>query len=322
MAADRRKRPSDFLASKAEKGDARSCPFCPGNEDKTPPAVVAYTAEGVVEGEAAREARDWQIRVIPNLYAAMVPQPAPPTLQWVALPGHGSHEVIIDSPDHWTSAAEFSVERLDLLLSVYRDRYSYYCGMNDVRYIAIFKNRGEAAGASLAHTHSQVVALPIIPPLIKREVEASSEASFCLYCNVIEREAASERLISRNDSWILIAPFYSQAPYETWILPRAHISNLDEMTEAQRMDLARMIKDALMRNSSLLNDPPFNLEIFQMPYDYHMNIRIQPAISKTAGFERGTGVYLNPVPPEQAAAELRLMQKTEKLNNQQHLKPL
>lgn len=268
---------------------------------------MAYTAEGVVEGEAARDVRNWQIRVIPNLYAAMVPQPTPPTLQWVALPGHGFHEVIIDSPDHWTSAAEFSVERLDLLLSVYRDRYSYYCTMNDVRYIAIFKNRGEAAGASLAHTHSQVVGLPILPPLIKREVDASSQASFCLYCNVIEREAASERLISRNDTWMLIAPFYSQAPYETWILPRVHISNLDEVTEAQRMDLAMMLKDALRRNSSLLNDPPFNFEIFQMPYDYHMNIRIQPAISKTAGFERGTGVYLNPVPPEQAAAELRQM---------------
>jgi UDPglucose--hexose-1-phosphate uridylyltransferase len=245
------------------------------------------------------------MRVIPNLYAAMVPKPAPPTLQWVALPGHGSHEVIIDTPDHWASASDFSVERLGLLLSVYRDRYSYYRTASDVRYVAIFKNRGDAAGASLAHSHSQVVALPILPPLIKREVDAGLAASFCLYCNVIEREAASERLISQNDNWILIAPFYSQAPYETWILPRSHISNLDDMNQDQMTELAGILKEALRRTSALLNDPPFNMEVFQMPCDYHMNIRIQPAISKIAGFERGTGVYLNPVPPEQASSELR-----------------
>lgn len=235
----------------------------------------------------------------------MVPSPETPTGEWIALPGHGYHEVIVDSPDHWDSMADFGRDQMEKILEVYKDRYSHYRYMSDVNYISIFKNRGEAAGASLTHTHSQVVAVPILPPLIKREMEAVSSASFCLYCNIVKREMAGRRLISQNDDWILIAPFYSIVPYETWILPKGHISNLEDMGEGQRKSLALMLSDALRRTKSLLDDPPYNYMIFQLPFDYHLNIRIQPAVSKIAGFERGTGIYINPVPPEQAAAELR-----------------
>jgi UDPglucose--hexose-1-phosphate uridylyltransferase len=235
----------------------------------------------------------------------MVPSPEPPTSEWVALPGHGNHEVIVDSPDHWDSAADFSKEHMELILEAYKNRYSHYRYMSGVGYISIFKNRGNAAGASLTHTHSQLVAIPILPPLIQREVAAISSSSFCLYCNIVERETASSRLISQNDDWIIIAPFYSIAPYETWILPKGHISNLEDMSDGQRKSLAVALSDALRRIKSLLDDPPYNYMIFQLPFDYHLNIRIQPAVSKIAGFERGTGVYINPVPPEQAAAELR-----------------
>jgi UDPglucose--hexose-1-phosphate uridylyltransferase len=235
----------------------------------------------------------------------MVPSPEPPTDEWIALPGHGNHEVIVDSPDHWDSTADFGKEQMELILEAYKDRYSHYRYMNSASYISIFKNRGEAAGASLTHTHSQLVAIPIMPPLIKREVAAISSASFCLYCNVVERETNSRRLISQNDDWIIIAPFYSIAPYETWILPKEHISNLEDISEGQRKSLAASLSDALRRIKALLDDPPYNYMIFQLPFGYHFNIRIQPAVSKIAGFERGTGVYINPVPPEQAAEELR-----------------
>jgi UDPglucose--hexose-1-phosphate uridylyltransferase len=261
--------------------------------------------------------RDWKMRVVPNLFAAMIPQPPPPTPEWVAIPGHGYHEVIIDSPDHKANAARFDQEQMSLLLSVFRDRYSYYRRMEGVRYISLFKNRGLAAGASLHHSHSQVVAIPLLPPILKREMSAISSASFCLYCNVVNREEASERFIAGNDSWILIAPFFSQAPYETWILSRGHVSNMEDLTDKQMSDLGEILRTALAALSDLLDNPPYNFMFYQLESDYHFNLRIQPAISKIAGFEKGTGVYINSVPPEQAASELRgaiLVSKNRKVD--------
>ncbi len=293
--------------AKPELADSKTCPFCPGNEEMTPPADAVYTDQdqGVL-ADGAERVRNWRARVFPNLFAAMVPKPTPPTTEWIALPGHGFHEVIVDSPDHGIGPADFSRDQLELILEVYRDRYSHYRRMQGVSYISIFKNWGDAAGASMSHTHSQIIAIPILPPLIKRETTALSSASFCIYCNIAEREASSSRLIASNDSWVLIAPFYSIAPYETWILPKRHISDLMAMDKDQQRDLGQILGDALRRLKSLLDDPPFNYMIFQAPSGYHMNIRIQPALAKIAGFEKSTGVYINPVPPEQAASELRM----------------
>ncbi|MDM7912553.1 MAG: DUF4921 family protein, partial [Methanotrichaceae archaeon] len=280
------------------------CPFCPGHEEMTPPAVAVYTDQGIM-ADGEERLRHWQMRVFPNLFAAMVPSPSPPTAEWIALPGHGYHEVIVDSPEHGDRPSRFSRDRMEMLLNVYKHRYAHYRYMGGVSYVSIFKNWGKDAGASLSHTHSQVVAIPMLPPLIRREMDAISSASFCLYCNVTAREASSSRLIAQNDSWILIAPFYSQTPYETWILPKEHISSLEDMGEEERNDLAAILRDALRRIDALLDNPSYNYMIYQLPSDYHFNIRIQPAVSKIAGFERGTGIYINPVPPEQAAAELR-----------------
>ncbi len=245
------------------------------------------------------------MRAFPNLFAAMVPRPAPPTAEWIALPGHGYHEVIVDSPGHTDNPADFSQEQMMLLLQAYKDRYSHYRFLSEVNYVSIFKNWGRESGASLSHSHSQVIAIPIMPPLMKREIDAVCAAPFCLFCNIALREMSSSRAIAENESWVQIAPFYSQAPYETWILPRGHVSNLEEMNEEQHRDLAAIFGDALRRMRVLLNDPPYNLMIYQLASGYHLNIRIQPAITRIAGFEKGTGVYINPVPPEQAAAELR-----------------
>jgi UDPglucose--hexose-1-phosphate uridylyltransferase len=270
----------------------------------TPPAVAVYTDRGIM-ADGDERLRNWQMRVFPNLFAAMVPAPTPPTVEWIALPGHGYHEVIVDSPEHGVGPSHFSNDRMEMLMDVYKHRYAHYRYMSGVNYVSVFKNWGKEAGASLSHTHSQIVAIPILPPLLRREVEAISSASFCLYCNVTDREAASSRLIAQNDSGILIAPFYSMTPYETWILPKRHVSNLEGLGEVEQRDLAALLGDALRRIDSLLGDPPYNYMIYQLPSNYHLNIRIQPAVSKIAGFERGTGVYINPVPPEQAAAELR-----------------
>lgn len=305
IAAERRKRPSDFVVAKPASADKSTCPFCPGHEDRTPPAVAVYKGREIVSDDEADRIEDWDIRVIPNLFAAAVQSPTPPTGQWIALPGFGYHEVMVDSRDHFATAADFSLEHMELLLKVYRDRYIHYRYMTGINCVSIFKNSGPESGATLEHSHSQVVALPIIPPIMKQEISAIEDASFCLYCNVADREMASERLIARNDSWILISPFYSQSPYEMWILPRTHLSNLEDLSQEQMKDLAALLRDALRRMNALLDDPPFNYMFYQLPYGYHINIRVQPAVTKIAGLEKSTGVYIVPVPPEEAASELR-----------------
>ena len=305
VAAERRKRPSDFVVAKPAPSDTSTCPFCPGHEDRTPPAVAVYKDGETFSDSEADNIKDWDIRVIPNLFAAAVPSPTPPTGQWIALPGFGYHEVMVDSMDHFASAADFSLKHMELLLRVYRDRYVHYRYMDGINYVSIFKNKGPESGATLEHSHSQVVALPIIPPIMKQEISAIMDASFCLYCNVADREMASDRLIAKNDSWILISPFYSQSPYEMWIIPRTHLSNLEDLNQEQMKGLAALLRDALRKMKALLDDPPFNYMFYQLPYDYHINIRIQPAVTKIAGLEKSTGVYIVPVPPEDAASELR-----------------
>jgi UDPglucose--hexose-1-phosphate uridylyltransferase len=143
--------------------------------------------------------------------------------------------------------------------------------------------------------------------MILREMQAISAAHSCLYCHIAEKEMTSKRLIGKNDSWVLFSPFYSQVPYETWIVSKRHISNLEEMSDSEQRDLAEILRDILRSIRTLLDAPPYNFMIYQLPTGYHLNLRIQPAISKIAGFERGTGICINSVPPEQAADELRLV---------------
>ncbi|MDD1749002.1 MAG: DUF4931 domain-containing protein [Methanothrix sp.] len=305
IAAGRKKRPSDFR-EKAVTGEESVCPFCPGNEEMTPPADAVYTKLEVLS-DGLERISGWQMRVFPNVFPAVVPSPPPATAEWIALPGQGFHEVIVDCPQHGENPADFAQEHMEKLIQVYRDRYIHYCSNSLAKYISIFKNWGKEAGASLSHSHSQLITLPIIPPQIKRELYAISRASSCPFCNIVAQEKESCRLIDENESWILIAPFYSQAPYETWILPKRHFADMQEMHEDEGKSLAALLKRALGSMRSLLKDPPYNYMIFQLPFGYHFNIRILPAISKIAGFERGTGVFINSFAPEHAAKELRQM---------------
>ncbi|MCX8206857.1 MAG: DUF4921 family protein [Methanothrix sp.] len=302
IAKERAKRPTDFIRAR-EMRTSKECPFCPGNEEMTPRAVAVYRDDGVFEDGETR-IRGWWARCIPNMYPAMVQSPVAPTPEWMAMPARGGHEVIIESPDHESSPAAFNNETAIRMISVYADRYRYHIEHGS-SYVSIFKNWGREAGASLSHTHTQLIALPLVPPLLMREISSISSMPACPYCMIAERESGSERIIFREGEWVCIAPFYSQTPYEMWILPFKHISNLIEINGSMLAGLGRALRDALHRLSALLNDPPYNYMLFQMSSNYHLNIRIQPAITRIAGFEKNTGIHINPVPPEQAASELR-----------------
>jgi len=306
IAAERRRRPSDFRRERGrERSDPKTCPFCPGNEEMTPPAVAAYT-DDAVGPDGVERVRDWWARSFPNLYPAVTADPEPPTREWVADRARGFHEVIIESPDHDADPSEFSRQELERLVTVYRDRYTCRIADPGVKYVSIFKNWGRVAGASLSHTHSQLVALPIVPPALLRELEASGRSPRCPYCSLVEREAASDRLIFENGRFVLIAPFFSEAPYETWILPKGHAPSLEALDPRGLEDLAEALGEALRRQDRLLSGPAYNYTIRQLPdRRYHLNLRIHPAISTLAGFERNTGIFINSVPPEAAARELR-----------------
>lgn len=303
IAAERGKRPSDFKhGGTGERSDPKTCPFCPGNEERTPLAVAVYTDDGVF-ADGDERVKDWWARSFQNLYPAMAENPKPPTREWVADFARGFHEVIVESPDHENDPSRFSQRDLERLVSVYKDRYHHYISQEGIEYVSIFKNWGRVAGASLSHTHTQLVALPLVPPILKREMDAITSASRCPYCSLVEREASSDRLIFENEGFVLIAPFSSQVPYETWILPKKHASDLEGLDSG---GLAQILGEALRRLDQLLSGPPYNYMIRQLPdRRYHLNIRIQPAISTMAGFEKNTGIFINTVPPEEAARELR-----------------
>ncbi|MDF0591314.1 galactose-1-phosphate uridylyltransferase [Candidatus Methanocrinis natronophilus] len=306
IASERGKRPSDFKpAGTEERSDPKICPFCPGYEEMTPPAVAAYTDRGVfADGE--ERVKGWWARSFLNLYPAVTAEPGPPSGEWVADFARGFHEVIVEHPGHEADPSGFTKMELERLVRVYTDRYICRICEPFVAYVSIFKNWGRRAGASLSHTHSQLVALPVVPPALLREMEAIKRAPRCPYCSLTEREASSKRLIFENEGFILIAPFSSEAPYETWILPKEHISDLEAFEAADIEGLAEVLGEAHRRLDRLLASPPYHLTVQQLPDDrYHINIRIQPAISTIAGFEKNTGIFINPVSPEEAALQLR-----------------
>jgi len=230
--------------------------------------------------------------------------------------GVGAHEVIIETPEHDAHLSALSDFQVQEVITAYRHRYLDLIRDKRFKYILIFKNHGVRAGASLSHPHSQLIATPIVPGRIMEEVNAAqryyeSTGGTCIYCEIVETELEEEkRIVAENESFIALSPYAARFPFETWILPKAHEMAFEDITDAERAPLARMMKDVLGRLYQCLEDPPYNYYIHTAPCDrketkYHWHLEITPRLTETAGFERGTGFYINPVMPEDAAAILR-----------------
>ncbi len=313
IATERGKRPSDF-GPEPEKKRVGFCPFCPGNEDKTPPEVLAYRSSGNTPNGPG-----WHIRVVPNKFPALQIEGdlnRQGDGMYDKMSGIGAHEVVIETPEHGETLGSMSERGLEDIFWAFRDRVLDLKKDQRFRYILIFKNYGEAAGASLEHPHSQLIATPIIPKRVQEELDgAKSYYNYkerCVYCDIVRQEMnQGARLINENEDFMVVAPYAARFPFETWILPKAHDPLFEDAQKHEYVSLAKIMRDLLLRVEKVLTNPPYNLIIHNSPLRetdgryYHWHIELMPKLTRVAGFEWGSGFYINPTPPEEAAKYLR-----------------
>ena len=229
--------------------------------------------------------------------------------------GIGAHEVIIETADHMMTLATMPLDRIEQVLWAYRDRVLDLKKDRRFKYVLIFKNHGEAAGASLEHTHSQLIALPVVPKRVLEELEGSrgyyNFKERCIFCDIIRQEMESAtRVIAENEGFVVIAPFAPRFPFEVWMLPKVHQSAFEESQKHEFPQLAVIWKEMLMRLDRILDHPAYNVihtsPLPEASNDYfHWHMEIIPKLTKVAGFEWGSGFYINPTPPEESAKYLR-----------------
>ncbi|MDH3513452.1 MAG: DUF4931 domain-containing protein [Gammaproteobacteria bacterium] len=317
-------------APRDTRAHVETCPFCVGNEHMTPPMIAAYPAE-----------KHWEIRIVENLYPVLGDDRQNPNLSFglqQIIDGYGRHEVIIDHNQHGVAIHEMSEPHLALLFGVYRDRMEQlYKSNSRLRYVLIFKNFGPAAGASIPHTHSQVVATPVIPDNVQAEV-SNSRAFYhrnhhCIYCSLVDealtfevtlydRESGEIRreisvgqyVIERAKKFIAIKPFASRYEWEVHILPLQHQSDFLRISKHDLDDLARLMRRTMARLDAVLRCAQYNYFLHSLPHDpddgdcdasYHWHLEITPRTSVPSGFELGSGFFVNTVAPEAAAEKLR-----------------
>ncbi len=313
ISKERRKRPTDFLVEDV-KGSGGFCPLCPGNESFTPTEVYAFRYRN-----SFPNAPDWQVRVVPNKYPALVIE-GDLAKEGVGLydrmNGIGAHEVIIESPNHDENFADLAPDKMALVFKAYQERIIDLSKDERFKYVMVFKNHGRGAGASLEHSHSQLIALPILPRMIVSELEgAESHYKYkerCIFCDIIRQEIQQkERVVCQNERFITITPFAPRTPFEMWILPKHHSSEYYAQSEADILSLAELFSESLRRLSGCIANVPYNFVLHTEPLRsgglkyYHWHFEIVPKLTSIAGFEWGTGFYINPLPPEEAASYLR-----------------
>lgn len=312
IATDRAKRPVAPRVEPEAPGSAL-CPFCEGQEHNTPFEIIAYRDRHTRPNE-----KGWRVRVVPNKF---------PALQiegdlhkrgegiYDKMNGIGAHEVIIECPFHEVTLANLTEENIREVLWVYRDRLVDLKKDPRLVYGMLFKNVGAAAGASLEHSHSQLIVTPIVPINVWEEMTGSLEffnyRGRCIYCDMIHQELSWEkRVVMDGPNFVAFTPFASRFPFETWILPKNHNSHYENIQKNEVEELGTVLKTILMKLEIALDKPAYNYIIHTSPFDtqtlphYHWHIEIIPRLTRVAGFEWGTGFYINPVPPEQAAAFL------------------
>ncbi len=321
VAPERAKRPSDFETHGSELAEQtpENCPFCAGNEQMTPPEI---------QRDAAPDG--WNVRVVPNKFPALqgYDDLGREAIEgfYDRMHGVGAHEVIIDTPQHLLEIPDLPQEQVERILRMYVLRLRALMEDPRFRYVLLFKNHGKEAGASLLHPHTQIIATPIVPQEVRTSLDLAKRyyerKERCLFCDVMLAEIRSgNRIVDEDEGYVVWTPYASRFPFELALYPKAHSHDFTSLGDAQREGLARILRRTLKRLTLLLGDIPYNFVLkttpnpvprpgkpgywSTLPYDFHWRIAIMPRLTRVAGFEWGTGFYINPMPPEQAAAYLR-----------------
>ena len=302
-------------------GDEEGCPFCAGHEDQTSAEICALRPEG-----SQADASDWYVRCIPNINPVL-------TVNndlgrrgvglFDMMNNVGVHEVIIESPHHRRDFHDYEPAQMKRILMAYRERIVELKKNPYLKYVLVFKNRGKRAGSlHIAHSHSQVIATPVVPIRLKMELAGTRKyfqmKERCIFCDVIRQELKDDvRVVEQNDSFLTLIPFASRFPYECAILPKRHMAYYEQIDEQELEDLSDIFQRTFRRLHLALNEPAYNCVLHDAPNavpkkgawktiqrDYHWHFEIIPRTMRTAGFEWGTGFHINPVAPEKAAADL------------------
>ena len=314
ISTDRQKRPNDFRFERAAVIGREHCPFCPGHESFTPREVFAYRQNGT-----APDTPGWDVRVVPNKFPALQVEG---TLDregegmFDRMNGIGAHEVIIETPVHDRTLAAMSEQEIERVLWAYRERILDLKQDRRLRYILVFKNHGAAAGATLEHTHSQLIALPIVPDFVREEIDGArrhfSLKDRCVFCDIVRQDVADmRRVVIENADAIALAPYAPRFAFETWLLPKRHGARFEEAPRHEYESVARLLKSVLQRMDRALESPAYNLILHTAPFSddvgdlFHWHIEVLPKLTRVAGFEWGTGFYINPTAPEEATRVLK-----------------
>ncbi len=314
ISTERGKRPVFFIEEKPPSKEG-VCPLCPGNEYMTPPEVFAIRPHG-----SSPNNHDWSLRVVPNKFPALRIEgrlDKEGVGLYDKMNGIGAHEVIVETPVHAETISDMDIQAIQNIFQAYRERSIDLSRDRRFRYIMIFKNHGSVAGASLDHSHSQLIALPIVPRRVSEEINGSLNyykyKDRCVFCDMIAQEIDDNvRVVFENELFIALSPFASRFPFEIWVLPKNHESSFTMHTQADSyFFLSQIISVILKKYVKLLNAPPYNYMIHTAAVGeselshYHWHLEIIPRLTKMAGFEWGTGFYINPTPPEEATVYLK-----------------
>ncbi len=312
IATERAKRPEELATRRTAQplsAFVADCPFCPGNESKTPQEVVRYPASG----------EPWAVRVIPNKFAALSSEVQPTrSLQHLRrrIAGFGFHEVIIDSPDHSRYMGLLPDAQVATILRVYKERYNALSFDHRVNHITIFKNHGADAGASLQHPHSQLIATPVIPSQVRHRLNEAlrhyDDVGECMFCQMVASEVEDQtRIVLKSERFVAMEVFASATPFATHIFPLRHMASFGDISEMELNDLARVLRTLLAKLYVGLENPDLNFTVRSGPAEYsgarhfHWYVSVIPRLTRVAGFELGSGMFINTVLPEAAAEFLR-----------------
>jgi UDPglucose--hexose-1-phosphate uridylyltransferase len=313
IATERAKRPEELATHRpvqAVPAFVETCPFCPGNESKTPPEVLRLPADS---------SGPWAVRVVPNKFCALSSEAQPTrSLQHLRrrIDGFGFHEVIVDSPDHARCMALLSDAQVANILRAYKQRYNALSLDQRVVHITIFKNHGADAGASLQHPHSQLIATPVIPSQVRHRLFEAlrhyDDVGECMYCHMMEREVEdATRIVVKSEHFVAMEVFASATPFATHIFPLRHMASFGDITDIEVADLARVLRTLLAKIYVGLENPDLNFTVRSSPAEYagarhfHWYVSVIPRLTRVAGFELGSGMFINTVLPEAAAEFLR-----------------